>query len=347
MFQRRRTRVLLALLVVAAVALITLDFRGGDDGVLERGRNLATTVLRPLQDGVGTLLSPFSTAGEAISDLFGVRAENQALRQRVEALEDRRRVIDDLERENSELRDLLAMADRTELDTLAARVVALAPSNFEWTITIDVGSDDGLERGMPVVDGNGLVGRVIQVTPTASRVLLAIDPSFSAAARSASTGEVGVIDGRGGDPMVLRLLDPQARIEEGEAVVTSSYLGGVFPAGIPVGTVSEITDGAAPLTREVLVNPYVDFTRLHHVLVVFSTGIDEIPPFEGTEGLDFARPPVPPLLDPDLLPQDPDDTADEEGSEQQEPDEDGEADLDGENGDAEGAVGQPGAVGVP
>ncbi len=335
MFQRRQTRVLLALLVVAAVTLITLDFRGGEDGVLERGRDLATAVLRPLQDGVGTLLSPFSAAGGAISDLFGVRSENQALRARVEALEERRRVIDDLERENAELRGLLDMADRTELETVAARVVALSPSNFEWTITIDVGSDDGLARGMPVVDGDGLIGRVIQVTPTASRVLLTIDPSFSAAARTGSTGEVGVIDGRGGDPMVLRLLDPEAEIEEGEAVVTSSYRGGVFPPGIPLGTVSSIEEGATPLTREVLVNPYVDFTRLHHVVVVFSTGIDEIPPFEGSEGLDFTRPPVPPLLDPDTVPGAEDDAADADG------------DDDDSDDDEEGAAGVPGAVGVP
>ena len=300
MFQRRRVRVVLALLVAAAIALITIDFRGGDQGPLTGARDLATSVVRPLQDGVGTLLSPFSAAGTAITDLFGVRAENQALRERVEVLEERRRVLDDLERENTELRDLLAMGERTELDTVAARVVALAPSNFEWTITIDVGSEQGIARGMPVIDGDGLVGRVIQVTPTASRVLLAIDPSFSAASRSATTGEVGVIDGRGGDPMVLRLLDPEAVVEEGEAVVTASYQGGVFPAGIPVGSVSAITEGASPLTREVLVNPYVDFTRLHHVLVVFSTGIEEIPPFEGSEGLEFTRPPVASLLDPDL-----------------------------------------------
>lgn len=328
---------LLALLVAAAIALITLDFRGGDDGPLERGRDLATAIVRPLQDGVGTLLSPFSAAGTAITDLFGVRAENQALRERVERLEDRRRVLDDLERENAELRELLAMADRTELDTVAARVVALAPSNFEWTITIDAGSDDGLARGMPVVDGDGLVGRVIQVTPTASRVLLAIDPSFSAAARSATSGEVGVIDGRGGDPMVLRLLDPDAEVEPGDAVVTTSYQGGVFPAGIPVGTVSEITEGSSPMTREVLVNPYVDFTRLHHVLVVFSTGIEEIPPFEGSEGLDFTRPPVSSLLDPDLVPEDEEDDPDT-GQD----DDDGDEDDDGE---AEGAAGRMAGAG--
>ena len=320
---------LLALLVAAAIALITLDFRGGDEGPMARGRDLATAVVRPLQDGVGTLLSPFSAAGAAITDLFGVRAENQALRERVERLEDRRRVLDDLERENTELRELLAMGDRTELDTVAARVVALAPSNFEWTITIDVGSDDGLARGMPVVDRDGLVGRVIQVTPTASRVLLAIDPSFSAAARSATSGEVGVIDGRGGDPMVLRLLDPEAEVAQGDAVVTSSYQGGVFPAGIPVGTVSDITEGSSPLSREVLVNPYVDFTRLHHVLVVFSTGIEEIPPFEGSEGLDFTRPPVSSLLEPDLVPEDEEDE-DDEGDEDEEDD----------DGEAEGAAGR-------
>ena len=327
MFQRRRVRVLLALLVAASIALITIDFRGGDQGPLERGRSLATAVLRPVQDGVGTLLQPFSSGASAVSDLFGIRSENQALRERVELLEERRRVMDDLERENEELKALVAMADRTELDTVAARVVALAPSNFEWTVTLDVGSEDGVSRGMPVIEGAGLVGRVIQVTPNASRVLLAIDPSFSAAARSGTTGEVGVIDGRGGDPMVLRLLDPAAPVAEGDSVVTSSYQGGVFPAGIPIGNVSAVTEGASPLTREVLVNPFVDFTRLQHVLVVFSTGIEDIPPFEGSEGLDFTRPSVPPLLEDGAADGDAaDDAAEDDADPDAGSDDDGEAD---------------------
>lgn len=137
--------------------------------------------------------------------------------------------------------------------------------------------------------------------------------------------------------MVLRLLDPDAEVEPGDAVVTTSYQGGVFPAGIPVGTVSEITEGSSPMTREVLVNPYVDFTRLHHVLVVFSTGIEEIPPFEGSEGLDFTRPPVSSLLDPDLVPEDEEDDPDT-GQD----DDDGDEDDDGE---AEGAAGRMAGAG--
>ncbi|MFU8841030.1 MAG: rod shape-determining protein MreC [Nitriliruptoraceae bacterium] len=296
-FQRRRARWLLAVLVLAAFALVTIDFRGGEDGPLDRLRGGATAVLRPVQDGVDRLVRPFTDGAGSVRDLVAVRAENRELRERVAVLEERRRVVEDLERENAELRDLLAIADRTTLETVTARVVALAPSNFEWTITVDVGADDGVERGMPVLDGDGLVGRVIQVTPRASRVLLAIDPSFSAASRSAVSGEVGVLDGRGGDPMVFRLLDPLASVEVGEPVVTSSFQGGVFPAGIPIGTVSAVGNRTSPLVQEVQVNPYVDFTRLHHVLIVFSTGIEPIPPFEGTEGLDFSRPPVPPLLE--------------------------------------------------
>lgn len=333
MFQRRRARLLLALLAAIAIALVTIDFRGGEDGPLDGLRGLATSVLRPVQDGVDRLVRPFTSGGETVRDLVAVRAENRELRARVEALEERRRVVDDLERENAELRDLLAIADRTQLESVTARVVALAPSNFEWTITVDVGTNDGVERGMPVLDGDGLVGRVIQVTPSASRVLLAIDPSFSAAARSARSGEVGVLDGRGGDPMVFRLLDPLATVEVGDPIVTSSFQGGVFPAGIPIGTVSAVGERTTPLVQEVQVNPYVDFTRLHHVLIVFSTGMESIPPFEGTEGLDFVRPPVPPLLD-DGLDEDADEADDD--AEDTGEGEDGEAD-DGEADDGEAA----------
>jgi len=306
LFQRRRVRILLALFVAFAIALVTIDFRGGDEGILDRARGGVTAVFRPVQEGVATLVRPFGNLGRSVSELLAIREENERLRDRVAELEERRRAVSDLERENEEYRALLDMAGRTELDVAAARVVALAPSNFEWTVTIDAGSEAGIERGMPVIDGDGLVGRVIQVTPNASRVLLAIDPSFSAAARSAEDGEVGIIGGRGGDPMVLRLLDPLANLQVGDQVVTSSYQGGVFPAGIPIGTVAAVGEGGSTLAPEVQVNPYVDFTGLHHVLVVFSTGVEEIPPFEGSDDLEFERPPVSPRLD-DEPADDPDD----------------------------------------
>jgi rod shape-determining protein MreC len=318
-FQRRRARAVLAVFVFAALALVTIDFRTGDDGPLDRLRGGATAAFRPVQDGVTALVRPFGNAASSVTDWFSTRSENERLREQVAQLEERRRSVTDLERENEELRELLSIRDRLRLETVTARTVALGPSNFEWTMTIDAGANDGIERNMPVINGDGLVGRVIQVTPDAARVLLAIDPNFSAAARTARRGEIGAIDGRGGEPMLLRPLDPEADIELGDELVTSSYQGGVFPGGIPIGTVTDVGQAGARLRREVEVAPFVDFTRVHHVLVVLNSPVDELPEFRDHDGLDFTRPPVDPLIEPedlDVPARDPDEDDDpDDGSE--------------------------------
>lgn len=307
MYQRRRTRILIGVLLFVALLLITLDVRGGGDGVLDRLRGTATGVLQPVQDGFSTLVRPLGTATDGVRELFSLRSDNADLRQRVEDLEERRRVVADLERENRELQALLDLEERLGFETVAARTVALAPSSFEWTITIDAGSNDGVARDMPVIAGPGLVGRVIQVTPTAARVLLAIDPNFSAAARAARTGEIGSISGRGSDPMLLQPLEPGADIQRGDEIVTSSFAGGVFPGGIPIGVVADEGDTTARLARSITVLPYVDFTRLHHVLVVLSAPVEPVPPLEGTPGIPFEPPPISP--DPDDRDEAPEDPA--------------------------------------
>ena len=300
--QRRRARIVLVVLVLAALVVVTIDFRAGDDGVVEQVRGVVTSVLRPVQDGVTVLVRPLADGVSGIGDVFNTASENRELRDRVEVLEERRRTLTDLERENDELRRLLDVAESRDDVTIAARVVALAPSTFEWTVTLDVGSDDGVRRGMPVIDSDGLVGRIVQVGSRASRVLLAIDPNFSAAARLASNGEIGPVDGRGGEPMIFRPLDPDVAIEVGDEVVTSAYQGGMFPAGLPIGTVSDVGDATVTgLRREVRVQPFVDFTRLHHVLVVAHDPAEELPPLSATPDEPFAPPDVPPFLVPEPL----------------------------------------------
>ena len=304
---------LLAVLVLLALALVTVDFRGGEGGPLQRLRGGLTAVFGPIQDGVTTLVRPIGDAASGVTELFSIRADNRHLRDRVEVLEQRHRSVTDLRRENDELRELLGLADREDLEVVAARTVSLSPSVFEWTITIDVGSNDGVERDMPVINGDGLVGRVLQVTPNASRVLLAIDPHFSAAIRSARTAEVGTVDGRGGEPMLLAPLDPGADIEVGDEIVTSSYQGGVFPGGIPIGTVLDAGDASSRLTREVQVSPFVDFTRVHHVLVVLTSTVEDLEPFDESDTRDFQ----PPAVDPTEGDDDPAD-----GDQPTDPDED-------------------------
>lgn len=290
MFSHRRGRLFIILAVVFGLTLVTIDIRGGDEGGASVLRSGATAVFAPVQSSVRWFVSPIGNATRSLRELTRIRRDNQALRDRLEVLEQRFVSRRDLERENTELRALLAMKDRTTIETVAARTVAISPSNFEWIITIDVGRVDGVERNMPVINGDGLVGRVYSVGERSSRVIALVDPSFSVTVRSAASGYVGVLDGRGADPLALRLLDPRAEIAAGDEIVTSSFDAGLYPEGIPVGVVRSAQRSASQLVTDVVVNPYVDFTRLGNVLVLRTSPVEEPPPFVDADGNVLPRP---------------------------------------------------------
>lgn len=290
MFSHRRGRLFVFLAVIFGLTLITIDLRGGVDGGVSVVRSTASSVFSPVQSAVRWFVSPVTSAAESVRELGRIRRENAALRERVELYEQRYVSRRDLERENDELRALLAMSARSATPTVAARTVAISPSNFEWIITIDVGRRDGVERNMPVINGDGLVGRVLSVGERSSRVIALIDPSFSVTVRSAVSRQVGVLDGRGSDPLALRLLDPRAEISVGDEIVTSSFDAGLYPEGIPVGVVRQTGRSASQLVTDVTVSPYVDFTRLGNVLVVMTSAVEEPPPFVDQDGEPLPRP---------------------------------------------------------
>lgn len=273
MYERRRARILLAILTLAVLAFVTVDARAGEESPLDRVRDGVHTIFGPVQDGLAGVVRPVTLAGETVVDLFRTRSENARLRAELEQERRRTASVGDVTRENEELRalidahdELTARSDAYEM--IAARVIALGPSNFEWTVTLSVGDRDGVEPGMTVIGGDGLVGRIVHVGPTASRALLAIDRSFSAAVRISRSGEHGFLEGRGPDPMRLTLIDPEGDVQVGDEVVTSTYDDAVFPDGLPIGVVSDAGSPSGLLTREVEVRPYVNFTRLSHVFVI-------------------------------------------------------------------------------
>jgi len=299
MKQRRRVWGLFVALVVTALILITLDFRDGEDGPSGTAREATTAGVAPFERSVTFLSDPVRRLNVGIRDLLRTRSENQQLRAEVAELSERRRAYVDLERELEELRALLAVRDAGGYDVVGARVIAVSPSNFEWTMTIDVGANDGVERGMAVINADGLVGRVLQTTATASRVLLAIDPNFSVAARTAVDASVGVLDGRGAEPMRFTPLDPRRDVTEGVELVTATFSGSAVPAGIPIGLVGPRDARSSRLSSVHDVRPFVDVARLDHVMVVLRGPAEVVPPFEDSDDLVVPRPGVIPGLEPD------------------------------------------------
>jgi rod shape-determining protein MreC len=298
MNQRRRVRGLFAALIVTALILVTLDFRSGGDGVTDTARDAATVGVAPFERSLAAVVGPVRRLNDTVRDLVQTRAENQRLRTQNDELLERRRAYADLERELEELRALFGLREDFQLTVVAARVIAVSPSNFEWTVSIDVGERDGVERGMAVISSVGLVGRVLQTTATASRVLLVIDPNFSVAARSVSSSGIGMLDGRGSEPLRFSPLDARVTLAEGDELVTATFAGSAIPAGIPIGLVAAREDASSRLTSAYSVRPFVDVSSLDHVLVVLAAPFATPPLLEDSEGITFVRPPLVPAPTP-------------------------------------------------
>ncbi|MFA3836724.1 rod shape-determining protein MreC [Streptomyces aureus] len=266
----RESRLLLVLLIAIAFALITVDIRGGEDSPVDGARQAAATVFGPVENGVSSAVDPIGNAIAAVKDSG-----------------ERHNRVSELERENAALKAKLGSDDRNrskirQLDSMlktagagqygikGAQVIAIgAAQGFSWTVTIDSGANDGLERDMTVLNGDGLVGRVTTVGPNTATVLLANDPDFTVGTRMERTDELGFASGQGDRPLRVQLLNGKAKVKKGDRLVTfGSQADKPFVPGVPVGQVVRVDPSGGDLTRTIYVKPYVGFTKLDVVGVV-------------------------------------------------------------------------------
>lgn len=266
----RESRLLLVLLVVIAFALITVDIRGGEDSPLDRPRQAAQSVFGPVENAVSGAVDPVGNAIQAVRDSSGrsstiarLRRENETLKQQLGSKDITRNRAQELDR-------LLKTAGAGQYTIKGAQVIAIgAAQGFSWTVTIDAGSKDGLARDMTVINGDGLVGRVTTVGPSTSTVLLANDPDFTVGTRLEGSMELGFATGQGDRPMRVQLLNGKADVHNGDRLVTfGSQADKPFVPGVPVGRIVGVDPSAGNLTKTILVQPFVGFTRLDIVGVV-------------------------------------------------------------------------------
>lgn len=271
MRDNRRDRIILAILVLVCVTLIVLDLRGSGNGPLRPLRAAGEIVIGPLERVSASFVIPVRTFVESVSGLgekdqriSDLEAANARLQAELDTVEvDKARVAD--------LDALLGLVNTNEYVTVPAQVIAVGPAQgFAWTVTIDVGTGDGIERDMSVVSGQGLVGRIISVGPTTATVLLVVDATSSVGGRLAGTSQIGIVSGTGRqDSLQMQLLDPLAVVDVGDIIVTFGSEGDrPYAPGIPVGTVAEMRGTQGQLTRSAIVTPYVDVSRLDIVGVV-------------------------------------------------------------------------------
>lgn len=266
----RRTRLMLAVLLVACGVLITLDFRAGHGSPLTGVRSVAGAALGPIETGIAAGTRPLTRTVSGVTR--GARASARADRLARENAVLRQQLL--LARRPSAadpVRGLLALAGASRLRIVPARVVGYgAALGLSYTATVDAGSRDGVRPNTGVVTAAGLAGRVTSVSATTATVRLAADPATKVGVRLAGSAEIGVLTGGGAAPMTLDVLNANAVLRIGQLVRTlGSPNARPYPAGLPVGRISKVLPGTG-MTARALVTPATRFSVLDLVGVVLS-----------------------------------------------------------------------------
>lgn len=256
-----RQRVAAAVLVVVALAFCVLDLAGAP---LESAHGGVRGIFGSLYRGTDAALGPVrralsggNTDDALAADNARLQRDNAALRQQVS--------------DAAAVRGLDDLGTTLGAAVRPTRVVALAPGQgFEWTVTVSVGSNDGVQVDQTVVAGDALVGRVLHVEATTSVVLLAADPGGGVGVRLERSGQLGVVTGRGAAGLTLAPLDPGADVRAGDVLRTGPAGATTFVAGLRVGTVTAVSRHADGTTTAT-VSPAVSPTGLDVVGIVMTT----------------------------------------------------------------------------
>lgn len=261
----RRTRVVLAVLLVAALGLITISYADSSSPLLRQLRNAGGVVFGGAEHAVSAV-GRFFSAGSNSSQVTTLQKEVTALRAELS----QQRLS---KSEYAQLTTMLQLAGADQVKVVAASVIAVG-QGFQQTVTLGVGSRDGVQPGQTVLNGQGLVGSVTAVTPSTATVLLATDTSAVIGVSVAPSGQLGWVTGPGKAPagsglMRLRMLSSAAVLQPGDQLVTGpSTSDRPYVPGVPVGVITRLVSLNGSLTEAAEVRPYVDYTALGVVGVV-------------------------------------------------------------------------------
>ena len=264
----------LIVLVVVSLVLCVVGVREGESGPLHAVRGLFQAVAAPARvagsfaaspvKGIGNVVGNLTADQGALSDL---KAENESLKAQVAQLTEAQNDADTL-------MGLLQLRSTYNLDSTAATVISQSTDSWTSTITIDKGTTSGIAVGMPVTSSAGVIGQVSEVGPTSATVRLITDESSGVSAKVQSSGAQGQLQGSADGTLRLNLIRTDQQVSPGDSVVTSG-LGGVYPKGLPIGTVTNVTKSPGSMYYEIVVEPLTSVDSLSEVLVVTSLSSDQ------------------------------------------------------------------------
>jgi rod shape-determining protein MreC len=271
----RRRRAVLALLVVLSLILLTAYFGESSGGGLHSVQRGFLTVVSPIQNGANKALKPVRDLIGWFGDTLHAKGQRDELRKQVDKL--RSEVIANESEKHSyhELLTLYQLDNQLSVKDyhpVTATVVAKSPNVWYSTVTIDKGESSGVHVNDPVINGEGLVGKVAQAASDGAQVTLITDSSVGVSARIGTSNATGIVQPKVGDPndLLLQYLPANTRANRGEYVLTSGTVSSpddsLYPPGIPIGQVTSVNEESA--YRSVNVHPLANLHNLDVVQVL-------------------------------------------------------------------------------
>ena len=264
--------------IITALALIMYSVTYGSN-IVTQGVNDVTNILGRLVSYPANSINDFI---DSVSDLSNTYQENQSLKQKIDTIHELEVQLSELKRDNQKMKETLKLQDTLNDYTLVnATVIARNPDTWRDVITINKGSNDGIQPQMSVMSDNGLVGKVMDVNPTSARVALLSNADntlvrVAAMIQNEKEPIYGTITGYDDKTNMLVMSQIQATqdIKVGDKVVTSG-LGSISPNSLYIGTVEEVAMDRFGLYKEVKIRPAADTNDVRYVTVVIRTSESE------------------------------------------------------------------------
>jgi len=259
-------------LITVTIALIIITGLTAEYSSSNIIGSIINVPLSPIQKLVSTVRNKVGETVAMFKDINSIKQENESLKEEVERLRKENRELKEFKLKKEELESLLNIKNQfNEYDPIGANIIAKDPGNWFITFKIDRGTNDGVDVNFPVINSDGLVGRVAACHPFSSQVVALIDAGTTVSAKISRTrdpvrvrGDLAIKDE---GLCIVDYIPPDTDIQVGDTVETSG-LGGIYPKGIIIGTIIEIREISNQLNKYALVKPAVDFRRLENVLVL-------------------------------------------------------------------------------
>jgi rod shape-determining protein MreC len=262
-----RSRITIGLLLLSAVLLLTLDGRGS--GPLDSVRSSVLTVLSPLGEAATAVASPFRNVWDSAFDQNDLKKENDLLREENDRLKGDITANSIAKEQLQQLLQLVGIPFVGDTPVVHTRVISGAVGNFGDRIELDKGSSSGIERNMPVVTGQGLIGKVVEVGENRSVVALLSSGTFRVGFSVVGTAAIGIAQGTGSYGSLRGTnIDSRQAVTVGAITATSGLAGSPFPPNLPIGTITAVRTNEAALESTVDISMFANLNDLVYADVV-------------------------------------------------------------------------------